>query len=133
VQELTDPARALALFFEHLSRQEGEEPLDAEAQGFVENLVRGTRSHLTELDEIIARVSRNWRIERMARVDRNLLRMALYELKHSEDVPPKVVINEAIEVAKRYGTAESPAFVNGLLDRCAGEVGRAFTDEGSAE
>jgi N utilization substance protein B len=59
----------------------------------------------------------------MARVDRNLIRLALHELKFCADVPSKVAINEAIEIAKRYGTAESPAFVNGILDRCLAELG----------
>ncbi|MCA1664939.1 MAG: transcription antitermination factor NusB, partial [Myxococcales bacterium] len=68
--------------------------------------------------------SKNWRLERMARVDRNLLRLALYELKHVDDVPAKVAINEAIEIAKRYGTNESSAFVNGILDRCREELGK---------
>ena len=66
----------------------------------------------------------NWRLERMARVDRNLLRLAVYELKHVDDVPAKVAINEAIEIAKRFGTSESSAFVNGILDRCREELGK---------
>jgi N utilization substance protein B len=85
--------------------------------------VGGVRAHLAEIDELLGRVSRNWRLERMARVDRNLLRLAIFELKFSADVPAKVAINEAIEIAKRYGTAESPAFVNGVLDRCLAEIG----------
>ena len=60
----------------------------------------------------------------MARVDRNLLRLALYELKYVDDVPAKVAINEAIEIAKRFGTSESSAFVNGILDRCREELGK---------
>jgi N utilization substance protein B len=82
------------------------------------------REHQSEIDALIGKASRNWRLERMARVDRNLLRLAVYELKYCSDVPAKVAINEAIEIAKRYGTAESPAFVNGILDRCLEEVGR---------
>ena len=91
---------------------------------FTTALVQGMREHQTEIDALIGKASRNWRLERMARVDRNLLRLAVYELKYCEDVPAKVAINEAIEIAKRYGTAESPAFVNGILDRCLEEVGR---------
>jgi N utilization substance protein B len=60
----------------------------------------------------------------MARVDRNLLRLGAWELLRADDVPPKAAINEAIEIAKRFGTAESPAFVNGILDRCLDELGR---------
>ncbi len=84
----------------------------------------GVREHLTEIDALLGRASRNWRVERMARVDRNLLRLALWELKWSERrCAAKVAINEAIEIAKRFGTAESPPFVNGILDRCLEEIG----------
>jgi N utilization substance protein B len=97
----------------------------AEVVAFAEALVRGTIEHLAELDGIIQRASRNWRLERMARVDRNVLRLATYELAHAPEVPAKVVINEAIEVARRFGAAESPAFVNGLLDRISQELKRS--------
>jgi N utilization substance protein B len=97
---------------------------DPEARVFAEQLVRGVREHQAELDALIQKASKNWRLERMARVDRNLLRLALYELKFAEDVPAKVAINEAIEIAKRFGTAESGAFVNGILDRCKDELGK---------
>ena len=124
--------QALALFWSSFSRRprddEGEpedELLDEETRAFATELVRGVRADLEEIDALLQRASRNWRIERMARVDRNLLRLAVYELKHSADVPGKVAINEAIEIAKRYGTAESPAFVNGVLDRCLNELKRA--------
>ncbi len=93
------------------------------ARQFAALLVRGVDSHRTEIDELLARVSRNWRLERMARVDRSLLRLAVFELKHGGDVPAKVAINEAIEIAKRFGTGESSAFVNGILDRCLEEIG----------
>jgi N utilization substance protein B len=92
---------------------------------FSEDLVRGVRLAIGELDELLSRCSRNWRIERMSWVDRNLLRLASYELSRRSDTPARVAINEAIEVAKRYGTTESPAFINGVLDRVLGEIGRA--------
>lgn len=119
--------QSMALFWRNFAAAPSEEqaPVDlGEAQPFAEKLVRGVRAHLAELDGQIQAASRNWRLERMARVDRNLLRMALYELRFAEDVPPKVAINEAIEIAKRYGTAESSAFVNGILDRCKEELGK---------
>jgi transcription antitermination protein NusB len=97
---------------------------DPEARGFAESLVKGVRAHQAELDALIQKASKNWRLERMARVDRNLLRLALYELKFADDVPAKVAINEAIEIAKRFGTGESSAFVNGILDRCKEELGK---------
>lgn len=76
------------------------------------------------IDEVITAGSRNWRLERMARVDRNILRLAVGELVHAPATPVRVVINEAVELAKRFGTAESPAFVNGVLDRIASNLGR---------
>jgi N utilization substance protein B len=91
---------------------------------FAEQLVKGTTENLAEIDGILQRASRNWRLERMARVDRNVLRLATYELRYELEVPAKVAINEAIEVARRYGAAESPAFVNGLLDRISQELKR---------
>jgi N utilization substance protein B len=133
VQEQLSDGQAIALFWNNFQSaspgQAGEPgaPTAAdigEAQPFAEQLVRGVREHLGELDAQIQSASRNWRLERMARVDRNLLRMALYELKYAEDVPAKVAINEAIEIAKRFGTSESGAFVNGILDRCREELGK---------
>jgi transcription antitermination protein NusB len=104
---------------------ESPEERDADVMGFAERLVRGAQGNLAEIDEIIGRASKNWRLERMARVDRNLLRLGAYELRYESDVPGRVVINEAIELAKRFGTAESPAFVNGLLDRISQELARS--------
>lgn len=96
---------------------------DAEARAFADRLVRGTQTQLAAIDDIITKSSKNWRLERMARVDRNILRLAVYELKYESEIPPRVTINEAIEVAKRFGTAESSAFVNGILDRIAQDLG----------
>jgi len=104
---------------------EAAEERDADVMGFAERLVRGASVNHTEIDDIIQRASKNWRLERMARVDRNLLRLGAYELRFETDVPGRVVINEAIELAKRFGTAESPAFVNGLLDRISQELSRS--------
>jgi N utilization substance protein B len=121
VQEQLSDDQALALFWRHFlepTETPSEEESGDEARGFAEKIVKGVRERLAEIDALLAKASKNWRLERMARVDRNLLRLALWELKWSGDVPAKVAINEAIEIAKRYGTAESPAFVNGILDRC---------------
>lgn len=106
-------------------RLEDDRDSDPSSVAFAETLVRGTVANLAEIDGIVQKASRNWRLDRMARVDRNLLRLATYELRYVAEVPVKVVINEAIEVAKRFGAAESPAFVNGLLDRISQELGRA--------
>jgi len=90
---------------------------DREAADFARDLVLGCRMWREELDRVIADAARHWSLERMARVDRNILRLAAYELLHREDIPPKVSINEAVELAKRFSTADSGAFVNGILDR----------------
>jgi N utilization substance protein B len=128
VQEQLSDEQALGMFWRNFAataEAEGAMAADlGEIQPFAEKLVRGVRENLTELDAQIQGASKNWRLERMARVDRNLLRLALYELKHLDDVPAKVAINEAIEIAKRYGTNESSAFVNGILDRCREELGK---------
>jgi N utilization substance protein B len=87
-------------------------------------LVEGVTNHLAELDALIGRYSEHWRLERMAAVDRNLLRLAAFELLYEPRVPPKVVINEAVELAKRFGTEASGAFVNGILDRIRQAAGR---------
>ena len=96
--------------------------MDERSLGFAHELVPGVLSHLAELDDVIQSASRNWRVERMARVDRNILRMSAYELCHCPSVPVKVAINEAVEAAKRFGAENAPAFVNGILDRIASGV-----------
>lgn len=98
--------------------------VDPEAREFAQVLVRAASVDPAAVDAAITAASRNWRLERMARVDRNILRLAVGELQHVSDTPVKVVINEAVELAKRFGTAESPAFVNGVLDRVAHGLGR---------
>jgi transcription antitermination factor NusB len=90
---------------------------EAEVRRFARELVDGCWAHRDELDARIAAVAENWEIRRMAVVDRNVLRLASYELLFVDDVPPKVSINEAIDLAKRYSTADSGGFVNGILDR----------------
>ena len=94
-----------------------EEEQDREARAFAYKLVRGTREHVAEIDRVIQGVAQNWEISRMAAVDRNVLRLATYEMLHCRDIPPKVAINEAIELGKRYSTQNSGAFINGILDK----------------
>ncbi len=85
---------------------------------YADDLVRGVQTHKIKIDEKIQEASRHWKIERMGGVDRNILRMAVYEMMMStEMIEPKIAINEAIEVAKIFGSQESAAFVNGLLDQ----------------
>lgn len=91
---------------------------DEEVRAYAARLVEGVGRNAEEIDALITGISRNWRLARMAIVDRNVLRLAVYEMTHmTEEVPRKVAINEAIDVAKRFGTAESGAFINGILDR----------------
>lgn len=90
---------------------------DAELREFAVRLIEGTRRHRDDADKILAGVTRNWDLKRMAAVDRNVLRMAIYEMLHCADIPPKVTINEAIELGKRFSTGNSGAFINGILDR----------------
>ena len=86
---------------------------------FAEELVAGVVANRDEIDRQIGEKSKNWSISRMAKVDLNILRMAFFELIFRNDIPKKVTINEAIEVAKKYGTEDSPAFINGMLDEMA--------------
>jgi N utilization substance protein B len=102
--------------------------VDPTAQAFARELVAAAGTRGPEIDEQIAAASKNWRIDRMSRVDRNILRLGACELIAFRDVPVKVVINEAVELAKRFGTAESSAFVNGVLDRVATAIGRTPED-----
>lgn len=106
---------ALAAYEQHLAAPGEHDP-------FALQLVRGCFADLAAIDARIREVSRHWRLERMARVDRNILRLATYELMHMKDVPRKVTLNEAVELAKRYGDENSPAFINGVLDRIASEL-----------
>jgi N utilization substance protein B len=83
---------------------------------YAKKLVLGTLHHRPEIDALIARQADNWRLERMPAVDRNILRMALYEIRHEPETPAPVVIDEALEIAKRFSTPRSSQFINGILD-----------------
>lgn len=89
----------------------------AEVMEYAFDLARGVRMRIADLDGLIADAAQHWTLERMAVIDRNVLRLGIEELLHHPDVPPRVVINEAIEMAKRFSTGGSGAFVNGVLDR----------------
>ncbi len=119
-------ALALALLYELEFHPAGEEeaiatfwathPVPPPVRAFAEELTEGTRTHRTEIDALITEQVEHWSPSRLALVDRNILRLAVYELLYREDTPPKVVINEAIEIAKTYGGEDSGGFVNGILD-----------------
>ena len=111
------PEEAFGSFF-----REGHDP--PEIRAFAEELVRGVIAKRDALDEIIRGISLNWKLERMAVIDRNVLRLAAYELLHVPGIPRKVTINEAIEIAKHFGTDDSGSFVNGIVDRVAAMSGK---------
>jgi len=110
LHEVDDPASQEAEFW-------ARHPVDRATQTFAEALVRGSKQHQAKIDQLLAEYAEHWDLDRMAVVDRNILRMAAYELLWQPDVPPKAVINEAIEIAKKFGTSESSRFINGVLDR----------------
>jgi len=93
------------------------EPAEEPQRAFATRLVRGTVEHLAKLDELIRRYTLNWELERIALTDRTCLRLALFEMLYCDDIPPVVSINEAVDIAKRFSTAESGKFVNGILDK----------------
>jgi transcription antitermination protein NusB len=91
---------------------------------FADPLIRGVLEHRDECDEHIRKHAKNWDLHRMAAVDRNILRLAIYEMLHRNDIPPVVSINEAVDVAKKFSTQDSGKFVNGILDKIKGELMR---------
>ena len=105
-----DVGEALDLFWENFSS-------DEEARSFCERLVRGVIEHSDEINGLIERYAQHWKMSRMTRIDRNILRVAVYELAHCPDIPPKVTINEAVDIGKRFGSEDSGAFINGILDQ----------------
>ncbi len=104
-----DPEDAIEIIFNNFEIPE-------ELREFSEDLVMGVSANKEKIDSYISNASINWRLERMNNVDKNLLRMGVYELLFREDIPPKVTINEAVEIGKKYGTEESGSFINGVLD-----------------
>lgn len=104
-----EPKDVLDLFWEMC-------PSRLSVRGYAERLIRGVLNHKSELDATISERLKNWRLERVSAIDRNILRIAIFEILHGDDVPPKVAINEAIELAKQYGSDDAPRFINGVLD-----------------
>jgi N utilization substance protein B len=134
------PEEGLALYFAHLVEHEvggGEQDAQAldgvvqpskefeaaiELRPFAELLITGVHSHLPEIDQLIIAASQHWRLDRMSIVDRNILRLAIYEMLYCDDIPPKVSINEAIDLGKTFSGEESGPFINGVLDQVLLEV-----------
>jgi len=116
------PALAVELFWRTF------EDADPEGRSYADAAVGGVVENLAAIDARVTAASQNWRLERMSRVDRNLLRLGTWELMFRADVPRAVVLDEAVELAKSFGTDESSAFVNGVLDRIANDLGREDSD-----
>ena len=118
---LEDVRRAFLQSPDHQETEEGELP-----SGFAWDLVQGVWSRRDELDKTISRFSRNWRVDRMGRVELTLLRLAMYELLYRQDVPAKVAINEALELTRQFGEDNATSFVNGILDAAAKALEKGF-------
>jgi N utilization substance protein B len=112
-------AQAIELFWRSFAAD-----ADPEGRAYADEAVQGVGAALAELDKRIGEASTHWRVERMARVDRNVLRLGTWELANRPDVPRAVVLDEAVELAKAFGTEDSSAFVNGVLNRIADTLGR---------
>jgi N utilization substance protein B len=112
-----DVIKTLTQFQDHFSGNE-------ERDDFMERLVLGVLEHCQEIDQLIEKYSENWRLDRMNIIDRAILRMATFELLYCEEIPPKVTLNEAIELGKRFGSEDSGSFINGILDRIQNEAVR---------
>jgi N utilization substance protein B len=105
-----NPADTIIDTFEDLQKSK------ANTREFAVRIFRGTLDHVAKIDEMIVAQADNWRLERMAVVDRNIIRMSVYEFLHESDTPKLVIIDEAIEIAKKFGTQKSSQFINGILD-----------------
>ena len=121
---------AFQIFCEHFGGSEA-------SKLFANELLDGIHAHLDQIDSLISQFSEHWRLDRMSMVDRNVLRLAIYELLCRPDIPAKVSINEAVELGKKFGTEDSGAFVNGILDRIrldlrAGGEGGGQGEKGAA-
>ena len=102
---------------------------DLEVQLFADPLIYGVIEHRAELDELIQRHCTNWRLDRIATVDRNVMRLAVYEMLYRRDIPPAATINEAVDIAKKFSTEDSGRFVNGILDKVRDSIPRAPRDQ----
>lgn len=127
----TAPDEAINRYYELAAREEEEEDVDEATpeipmavRPFAEQIVYGVEVNRDEIDRLIASASQHWRIERMSIVDRSILRLAVFEMLHCPDIPPKVSINEAIDLGKTFGSPESGSFINGILDQLMLQIDR---------
>ena len=117
-----DVHKTLAQFLDHFSGKEEKVGTTRFRDDFRERLVLGVLEHCKEIDRLIEKYSENWRLDRMTIIDRAILRMATFELLYCGEIPPKVTLNEAIELGKRFGSEDSGSFINGILDRIQNEA-----------
>ena len=123
------PREVIDLYYELASGDDEKNPDPASVvRPFAEELVNGVYDHRGELDRMIVEASENWRLERMSIIDRNVLRIALYEMLYRLEIPPKVSLNEAIDLGKTFGSPDSGAFINGILDHLLPEVSKVRGD-----
>lgn len=116
--------QALRLYWDYFESSTDNPERMSEIMGFTNLLVRGVIENLDQIDNEIQSSSRNWKLNRMAMVDRNILRLAVYELLNLEDIPKRVSINEAIELGKKFGSEDSGSFINGVLDKISQSVNK---------
>jgi len=125
-----------ALFYMDMQKNESEEMLESfcgcfctskKSRPFFMKLVNGVLGTKGQIDALVERFSQNWKINRMSCVDRNVMRIAVYELLYCDDIPPKVSINEAVDIGKKFGTQESGAFINGIMDSIRGALEKTGT------
>jgi N utilization substance protein B len=131
LEQFWNSQRAAAIAEEKGPAKWGEKPelpppsaAEAAVRLFADPLIRGALAHREEIDALIRKFTLNWELHRIAAVDRNVLRLAIYEMLHRDDIPPVVSINEAVDIAKKFSTPESGRFVNGILDKIKGEIMR---------
>jgi transcription antitermination protein NusB len=130
----SSPEEAIPLHYElMLSGKDIHEQPSLLVSPFAEHLVRGVHLHRDEIDQIIVSASENWRLDRMSIVDRNILRIALFEMLYCPDVPPKASINEAIDIGKKFGSEDSGSFINGVLDHVLGKIHNTHREHVSSE
>jgi len=120
-----DAKEGMELFWSHFDAPE-------EARSFASLLIEGTWNNRGHIDDLISSCSENWTISRMSKVDKNILRMAVYELLHCPDIPPKVTLNEAIDLGKTYGSENSGSFINGILDAIYIKLNKNGEDQANA-
>jgi N utilization substance protein B len=118
--EPSSPEEQLSLFWER-----SDSPVPDDLKEFSSVLILGACKNIAHIDDIIGKFSEHWRLSRMSKIDRNILRLSIYELLYLSSIPPAVTINEAVELGKRFGTEESGSFINGILDKI-----RIARDEG---